>query len=193
VTDFAPLIALLERHARSEPAQAAAVERILALVRGRSDCLLRSCAPGHITASALVLSPDQNDCLLTHHRKLDRWLQLGGHVDGEVAVHLAALREAQEESGMQRIEFVMQDERSLAPVPLDVDVHVIPAHRSEPAHEHHDIRFLLRAAPGQSLVISEESNDLRWFPLATLAASNSPVEESVARLARKALRVLGRT
>lgn len=193
MTDFSALIALLERHARNEPEQAPAVARILALVQGHSDCLLRSCAPGHVTASALLLSPDLNDCLFTHHRKLDRWLQLGGHVDGEAAVHLAALREAQEESGMQRIEFVMHDEITRAPLPFDVDVHVIPAHGSEPAHEHHDIRFLLRAEPGQSLAISEESNDLRWFPLATVAASNSPFEESVARLARKALRVLGRT
>ena len=86
--------------------------------------------------------------MLTHHRKLDRWLQLGGHVDGEQAVHVAALREAQEESGLQHFSFVKIAGRLL---PFDIDIHPIPATPAEPAHHHYDLRYLLLAGPDQTL------------------------------------------
>jgi 8-oxo-dGTP pyrophosphatase MutT (NUDIX family) len=136
--------------------------------------------PGHITASAWILDADGERALLTHHRKLGRWLQLGGHVDGEPRVERAALREAVEESGMARFEFAHW---AGALTPLDLDVHAIPARGSEPEHLHWDVRFWLRAAPGQALAISEESTDLRWFTPAELTAATA--EESVVRMLRK--------
>lgn len=157
------------------------VARFLAFVRAHDDCLLRTCEVGHITASAWIWSEDETSCLLTHHRKLDRWLQLGGHVDGEPEVQFAALREAQEESGMQRFQL-------LAPagvlVPLDLDVHPIPQRKDEKEHLHWDVRFLLRAEPGQDLVVSSESNALRWVERRELPQFVS--EESVVRLERRA-------
>lgn len=175
-----PLLELLEHYLRRHPHERPCVERFALFVRGRPDCFLRSCIPGHVTASAWVLSADRQRFLLTHHRKLDRWLQVGGHVDGEPEVWRAALREAQEESGMWDLRFDMANGEIL---PLDVDVHEIPARPSEPTHLHYDVRFLLVAAPGQPLRVSDESHDLRWFPLAEMEQWVS--EESVLRMGRK--------
>ena len=129
--------------------------------------------------------------LLTHHRKLGRWLQLGGHADGDPdSAAPSALREAREESGMDAFRCGRAGRAADGGVlPIDVDVHVIPARPGEPEHEHHDVRFLLVAAPDQPLVISDESNDLRWFAWRELDEVGE--DESVLRLARKARRVLG--
>jgi 8-oxo-dGTP pyrophosphatase MutT (NUDIX family) len=175
------LTALLQRYGRRDAASREIADRFLAFVDSRDDCLLRTCEPGHITASAWIWSADRRACLMTHHKKLDRWLQLGGHVDGEPRVQFAALREAQEESGMERFEL-------LAPrgelMPLDLDVHAIPARKDEPEHLHWDVRFLFCAAPGQDLVLSAESKALQWVPRSEIAAFVG--EESVLRLERTA-------
>jgi 8-oxo-dGTP pyrophosphatase MutT (NUDIX family) len=181
-----PLFDLLARYRACAPGEAAMVDQITALMAAHADCLLRSCAPGHITASAFIVDATSERFLLTHHRKLGRWLQLGGHVDGEGDVLAAALREAREESGMQR--FNVLPWCGVPGLPLDVDVHVIPARGHEPAHEHHDVRFLLRAEHGQELVVSDESHELQWFPLADLERVVG--EESVLRMGRKARRAL---
>ncbi|MBM3973392.1 MAG: NUDIX hydrolase [Planctomycetes bacterium] len=183
--DLRPLTELLARYAVSWPAESALAARFAAFVSSRADVLLRTCPPGHVTASAWIIDAAGGRALLTHHRKLGRWLQLGGHVDGEEHVERAALREAQEESGMQR--FVLRRWTDTL-VPLDLDVHVIPARGSEPEHLHWDVRFWLQAEPGQELLISEESNDLRWFTPDELRAATQ--EESVLRLLRKTLALL---
>jgi 8-oxo-dGTP pyrophosphatase MutT (NUDIX family) len=108
-------------------------------------------------------------------------LQLGGHVDGEAQVERAALREAQEESGMQHFRLIPPEP---AVLPLDLDVHAIPPHGREPGHLHWDVRFLLQAEPGQALRASEESLDLRWIAAGELPRFTQ--EESVLRLQRKA-------
>jgi 8-oxo-dGTP pyrophosphatase MutT (NUDIX family) len=180
----AHLNTLLSRYLATFPAEHELADRFAAFARAHDDCLQRTCAPGHITASAWIEDAVGERCLLTHHRKLGRWLQLGGHVDGEPCLERAALREAQEESGMAAFIFVHWTQDL---VPLDLDVHTIPARRSEPEHEHWDVRFWLRAEAGQELVLSAESNDLRWFAPDELAAATS--EESVLRLHRKARRL----
>jgi 8-oxo-dGTP pyrophosphatase MutT (NUDIX family) len=182
-----PLLGLLERYAALHPGEADCVGRVRQLVQDNADCFERSCLPGHITASSWILSPDRRRFLMTHHRKLDRWLQLGGHADGDTEVAQVALREAQEESGMHAFEFLGAGaDRAF---PIDVDVHLIPARKDEPEHEHHDIRFLLVAGEGQALQLSDESNDLRWFE--TAALSELDVDESVLRMAAKVARLLG--
>ncbi len=177
---------LLDCYAKAWPGGAELAALFREFAAAHADCLLRSCAPGHITASAWILSPDGGSALLTHHRKLGRWLQLGGHVDGEPRIEEAALREAREESGLVAFHWERWHGSDL--VPLDLDVHTIPARGREPEHEHWDVRFLLRALPDQALVQSQESTDLRWFPLAELPRVTT--EESVLRLARKT-RALG--
>jgi len=184
-----PLLQMLDAYEAHWPDERACAERIRALTEAHADCFDRTCLPGHITASAWILSPDDGTCLLTHHRKLGRWLQLGGHADGDTDPLSVALREAREESGMTGFDVLSLDAAG-RPFPLDLDVHVIPARKDEPEHEHHDVRFLLRARPGQSLVVSEESIDLRWITASELAHLES--DESVLRLARKAEALLAR-
>ena len=173
---------MLDGYLARHPDERACVARIQSLVEAHEDCFERTCLPGHVTASAWILSADERHCLLTHHRKLERWLQLGGHADGDPDPLAVALREAREESGMAHFDVLSRD-ASGAPTPLDVDVHLIPARGDEPAHEHHDVRFLLRAHPGQTLVTSEESIDLQWFSAERFAEIAD--EESLLRMARK--------
>lgn len=179
------LLSTLDRYQRFYPDEADCVARVRALVEGRADCFERTCLPGHLTASCWILDHERERFLLTHHRKLGRWLQLGGHADGDSDLLQVALREAREESGMQR--FARIDPPASGgspPLPVDIDVHAIPARRGEPAHEHHDLRFIFVADPGQPLVISDESSDLAWFELEAISEVGG--DESLLRLARKA-------
>jgi 8-oxo-dGTP pyrophosphatase MutT (NUDIX family) len=175
-----PLLAQLETYLARHPDERLMVDHVRQFVRANPDCFERSCRDGHITGSAWILSPDRSQFLLTHHRKLGQWLQLGGHADGDPDAAEVALREAREESGMDAFELaVLGPERTF----FDVDVHVIPALGADPAHLHHDLRYLLVAAPGQELAVSSESLDLRWFPVArALEVLEDP---SLLRMARK--------
>lgn len=148
-----PLLTLLDAYAARRPDEATVIRRIRSLVVSRPDCFERSCLPGHVTASCWVASPARDRVLLTHHRKLGRWLQLGGHADGDPEVARVALREAREESGMHDFDAVVPHPG--CPL-VDVDVHRIPARPGEPAHEHHDLRFVFVARPGQLPSISSE-------------------------------------
>jgi 8-oxo-dGTP pyrophosphatase MutT (NUDIX family) len=170
--------ALLRAHAlrATDPHEQAMTAAVLAFVEAQPACLERSCAPGHLTGSAWIVDRPRRRVLLTHHRKLDRWLQLGGHADGDADLLAVALREAQEESGLASI-------RVLSPELFDVDLHTIPARREEPAHLHHDLRFLLEADGDEPLVISAESKDLAWVEIDRLAEYST--EESLLRMARK--------
>jgi 8-oxo-dGTP pyrophosphatase MutT (NUDIX family) len=179
-----PVLALLRRYEVEHPDEHECISRVVSLVTQHADCFDRSCLPGHITASVWIASADRQHFLLTHHKKLNRWLQLGGHADGDPDVRAVALREAREESGMRDFEFVPHSEPSL----IDVDVHRIPAFGSEPAHDHHDLRFALIAKPDQPIAVSDESHDVAWFELNRLDELIS--EESLLRLARKSRAVL---
>jgi 8-oxo-dGTP pyrophosphatase MutT (NUDIX family) len=180
-----PLLDLLARYHAAHPEESACVERTIALVESHADCFERTCWDGHVTASAWLLSPDARRFLLCHHRKLDRWLQLGGHADGSPDVAAVALREAREESGLQDLSFAYAAD---VPVPIDVDVHAIPARGAEPGHDHHDLRFVLIAAPGQTVTLSDESNALEWFDMDELEEVAD--DASVLRLGWKVRRLL---
>lgn len=182
-----PLLDMLRRYVSHNPSEKSVVEKIRQLVAGSPDCFERACRPGHVTGSAWVLSPDRNRCLLVHHRKLGRWLQPGGHADGNSDLTEVALREVREETGLAELDLVQFGDQL---TPLDVDVHLIPARRDpagqvvEDAHEHHDIRFLVIAPETQELVLSDESHDVRWFTRQELLETTD--EESVLRMMRKA-------
>lgn len=145
----------LDRYARRHPEDAATVERFRRLLRDGRRAFVRERAGGHFTASALVFDPALRSVVLTHHRKLDIWIQLGGHADGEADLATAARREAEEESGLS-------DLRLASSEIVDIDIHPIPAHGTEPAHDHYDVRFAFVAAGSQALVVSDESHDLAW-------------------------------
>lgn len=180
-----PLLATIDDYRRRFPGEGAVADRFAAFVAAQPDCFERTCVPGHVTGSAWLISHDHERFLLTHHRKLGRWLQLGGHADGDPDPAAVALREACEESGIAGLELVVIDGTLR---PLDLDAHTIPARHGEPAHVHYDVRFLVVAPPGAVLTLSEESLDLRWFPAARPLAV--PHDESVRRLQAKA-RLLG--
>ena len=172
------LVERLQAYARQPlaPEEQAAAAEFVSFVSAHADCLWRTCVPGHLTASAWVVDSVRQRTLLTHHRKLDRWLQLGGHVDGNPDLAASALREVQEESGLTQLALVSYGI-------FDVDRHLIPAHGAEPAHWHFDVRFLIEADPAEPLVVTSESKDLAWVELAHVAELNP--EESLRRLVRK--------
>ena len=170
------LLRELEVYRPADAREAAMVAELAAFVRMHRACFERSLAIGHVTASAWVIDERRTHALLTHHRKLDRWLQLGGHADGEDDLRRVALREAQEESGLTAIRFATQ-------AIYDIDVHALPARPAEPAHKHYDVRFALVADRAAPTVVSDESHELAWLPIADLAGPGT--DASVGRLARK--------
>jgi 8-oxo-dGTP pyrophosphatase MutT (NUDIX family) len=157
-------------------------ERLVAFVAENPEAFERSLLVGHVTASAWIVDPACTQALLTHHRKLGKWLQLGGHVDGDPDLRRAALREAHEESGLRSLRFASD-------AIYDLDIHPIPARPGEPAHDHYDVRFAFFADPVEPLVVSAESKELAWVPLDALRAYGA--DESVFRLARKTSRLSG--
>ena len=126
-------------------------------------CFSRDCYPGHITASALVVDRHYRT-LLTYHAKLNKWLQLGGHCDGVADPHLTAIREVKEESGLQKIADLHWQSVQDDDIPIfDLDIHAIPARKTEPEHFHYDVRYLFMASDPDSIQLSSESRDLKWF------------------------------
>lgn len=177
-----PLLALLQQHQPADAHERAMTNATNAFVQANPDCFERSLltgesTPGHITASALITSPDKGQAVLIHHRKLNRWLQPGGHADGNPDVAAVAMQEAQEETGLTTLRLVHQS------AVFDVDVHTIPARGEVPAHLHYDIRFLLEADPAEPFRQNHETNDIRWFTLDE--ARQLTDSESVARMLRK--------
>lgn len=169
------LVTLLRRHNSADAAEEAMLVQTLAFVEAEPQCLDAAFEPGHITGSAWIV--DGGSVLLTHHRKLDRWFQLGGHLEPGETVAEGALREAVEESGLAGL-------RLASEAIFDVDVHLIPERGSAPAHLHHDIRFLIvRPAEDAALVGSSESRALAWVRLAETHRYNS--SESIQRMVRK--------
>ena len=136
----------------------------------------RTHPPGHFTGSAWLVGADGTRVLLTHHRKLDRWLQLGGHADGDADLARVALREAEEESGLAglRVEGDI----------FDLDCHAIPARGNDPEHLHWDVRYVVRAGADERYAVSTESLDLAWRPIAEIAA-DTEADPSLRRMAVK--------
>ena len=170
------LLDLLADYRQQQPTESITADELVEFVQSNADCFERSLLCGHVTGSAWLVSDDNSSVLLTHHKKLDRWLQLGGHADGDSDVFSVALREAEEESGLSHIELA-------CPGVFDIDIHTIPARKSEPEHFHYDVRFALRATGDQSFVVSDESNHLAWVPVTRLAEFVQ--DESMLRMAAK--------
>jgi len=150
---------------------------MLARCRSRSDALWPVARPAHLTASAFVVDADGGSTLLTLHRKLGRWLQLGGHCDGDGDLARGALREATEESGIAGL--------TCYPQIVDLDIQTIPG-RDEPPHLHLDVRFLIVAPRGARPIVSEESIELRWFSVAELESLH--LDDGLRRLAARCFR-----
>lgn len=165
----------LDAYRRQWPAEEACVEQFVELALD-ADGYRRERLAGHFTGSAWLVDRAGARVLLTHHRKLGRWLQLGGHADGDDDLARVALREAEEESGLTGLE--------LDPGIFDLDRHWIPARVDVPAHWHYDVRFVVRAGGDEAFVVSEESLALAWRDIAGLVEEPA-ADESVRRMAGK--------
>lgn len=177
MTSRTDLLAALRAHQPFDQREAAMLRLTRAFVQDNPDCFHRTLRAGHITASAWVVNPRRSHALLVHHARLNKWLQPGGHCDGSPDVLAAALREALEETGL-----------SASPITtsiFDVDAHLIPARKREPAHIHYDVRFFVQAVRSRRPVVSPESRDVRWVPLLDVHTLNT--DESVLRLVAKTL------
>lgn len=170
------LIEELAGYRERYPEERAVTDRFSKFVMGEERCFERSCEYAHITGSAWIVDEAGEKVLLTHHAKLNRWLQLGGHADGESNVYEVALKEAEEESGLAGFERVH-------PGIFDIDIHPIPARKSEAAHLHYDVRYVLRIGSETMYTVSEESHDLAWVPLDEVVKFT--VEESMMRMVGK--------
>lgn len=154
------VIATLSTWEPPDAAQDSLRHAVLAFVEARDDACRRECVPGHVTASALVLDHTGSRVLLTLHRRLGRWVQLGGHCDDDDAdLVSAALREATEESGV--------DGLRMEPELAAVHVHPVVCSLGVPTR-HLDLQFVAHAPAGAQIAISDESEDLRWWPAGAL-------------------------
>lgn len=173
-----PLLTKLREYCPYDQHEQDMYETLLRFVETESNCFDRGLQIGHVTGSAWIVDNALTKALLTHHFKLDRWLQLGGHADGDPDILRVALREAREESGIENI-------RPLSEAIFDVDVHSIPARSGEPRHLHYDVRFLLEADADAPLIVSNESKDLAWIPLEDIARIST--DQSIIRMTLKSL------
>jgi 8-oxo-dGTP pyrophosphatase MutT (NUDIX family) len=169
-------LALLQGYARAYPGEAEVVELFRRFMADCPDAASRGRLEGHLTGSAWLVDADGTRVLLTHHRKLDRWLQLGGHADGDADLARVALREAEEESGLHDL--------VVEPAIFDLDRHRIPARGDEPEHWHYDVRFVVRTRGDETFVVGDESHDLAWCDIAALANA-ADGDDSLRRMARK--------
>jgi 8-oxo-dGTP pyrophosphatase MutT (NUDIX family) len=179
------LLETLRTHAPEDGRERESLEKIVRFIESTEDPFSRSTARGHVTGSAVVARPDGSAFLLVRHRKLERWLQPGGHADpGDRTVLETALREAREETGCG----------DLAPAcggrPIDVDVHSIPARAGEPAHLHFDVRYLLTGSERAGGGELAEVDGVAWFTLEEAIARG--IDESLERTLRKAETLLRR-
>jgi 8-oxo-dGTP pyrophosphatase MutT (NUDIX family) len=154
------LLAMLRAFRTDDPAEAADVERTIALLEAGDEAFTRRhFDPGHVTASVFIIHLPNAQILLHHHRRLGKWLQMGGHVDPGEPIRETALREGREESGLTDL-MLIHDE------PFDVNIHPIPAGKGEPPHRHFDIRFIATTeSPESATFDAAESRELGWFSL----------------------------
>jgi len=138
---------------------------------------------GHFTGSALLTNSDFSKVLLTFHAKLNKWLQLGGHADGDHDLAAVAEREVCEESGLMRVDKLFWQKDSPLFLPFDFDVHAIPENKKDHHHYHFDVRYLFVTDEPEKIQISPESKDLKWFTLEEAEKVTS--EESTLRQLRK--------
>jgi 8-oxo-dGTP pyrophosphatase MutT (NUDIX family) len=166
----------LRAYARTSPDEAEAVVAFQALLDDPHDPFTRERLAGHFTASAWLVDATGGRLLMTHHRKLDRWLQLGGHADGDRDLGRVALREAEEESGLTDLEVL--------PEIFDLDQHWIPERGDVPGHWHYDVRYVVRATGSDDFVVSDESHALAWRGIAGLL-EDADLDPSIARMCMK--------
>ena len=167
----------LHDYQRRFPLEKASVRFFLELLGEGAEAFRRERLAGHVTSGVWLVSAEGARVLMTHHRKLERWLQLGGHADGDTDMARVALKEAEEESGLPGLSV---EGDSI----FDLDRHWIPVRGQVPGHWHYDVRYLVRAGVDERFVVSAESHDLAWRDIGVIAADPG-VDPSMRRMAGK--------
>ena len=166
----------LRAYAERWPAEADVAGEFAALLAEGMHAFVRERLAGHFTASAWLVDASGTRLLMTHHRKLDRWLQLGGHADGDTDLARTALREAEEESGLTGL--------SVEAEIFDLDRHWIPERGDVPGHWHYDVRYVVRTGGAEVFTVSDESHALAWREVEVLETEPG-TDPSIVRMARK--------
>ena len=172
------LLQSLENYQPSTQEETLFKGQMIDFVQKNIACFERSLLIGHITGSAWIVDKSRQFTLLTHHRKLDKWFQTGGHCDGDSDVLNVAMKEALEETGLSNIQTISCNI-------FDIDIHEIPERKGVPKHLHYDVRFLLEADMNEPLIISSESSDLAWVELTNVVKLNN--SESIMRMVFKTI------
>ena len=173
----------IQLYETSNPQEANFIPRFVKLL-AHPQSFQRNHLPGHITGSAWIVDESGAYALLTHHAKLDRWLQPGGHSDGDEDITRVCMKEALEETGLQSLKL-------WSDTIFDIDIHTIPSRNDFPEHQHYDVRLLFTAAMHERFVISQESLDLAWVSLDELA-SKTRNNTSMLRMSEKTKKLFGR-
>ena len=176
MSDPAPILEQLKIYQAKWQNESATARRFIDFISTYPDCFSRTLKIGHVTGSAWVVNKAGTHFLLTHHKKLNKWFQLGGHADGDSDILRVAQREVLEESGLTNV------------VPLsdqifDLDIHGIPENKKEAAHDHYDIRYAFQVTEHEEYIVSGESHDLSWVEITNL--SNYTTDDSMVRMAKK--------
>ena len=171
------LITSLIAYQTSYPEEKKFIHDFLTLLNDEPDCFKRTSKTGHITGSSWIVNKAKDKALLTHHKQLNRWLQPGGHADGDENILKVSAREAKEETGLSSLTLVSQQI-------FDIDIHLIPANTKEESHYHYDIRYIFKADDKEPLVLSNESKQLKWISFSALSTYTRH-NHSILRMAEK--------
>lgn len=180
----ASLLAELDAYQPDDIEELSYKSRFIALIKKFENAASRTLPHAHLTGSSWIVDKNFGHALMTHHAKLDKWLQLGGHADGDFNIRNVALKEASEESGLKSVKI-------LQPTIFDIDIHEIPARGNEPAHEHFDVRYLILADMSEPIVKNHESKEISWIPLDQLNELTAG-NRSIIRMSEKTFLIKGK-
>jgi len=161
------LLQLLKQYRPRFMDEMAFVRRSVDYIEQHEDCFYRELMPAHVTGSAWVVNPDRSRVLMMHHKKLNQWFQPGGHADGDADIVRVALKETEEETGINA-EHIKLVDGSI----FDVDIHTIAPYGNDPEHRHIDVRFLLEVDDSLAVPGNDESHDVLWIDLLSVSHYN---------------------
>ena len=161
------LLQLLKQYHPRFMDELAFVSRSIDYVEQSEDCFYRELYPAHVTGSAWVVNPDRSRVLMMHHKKLDQWFQPGGHADGDSDIIRVALKETEEETGIDAAHINLVDGSI-----FDVDIHTIAPYGNVPQHEHIDIRFLIEIDDSLAVPGNDESHEILWIDVLSVSHYN---------------------
>jgi 8-oxo-dGTP pyrophosphatase MutT (NUDIX family) len=176
------LLTLLRNYKTRFMEEAGYLQRSISFVENHEDCFYRELWPAHVTGSTWVVNPSRTEVLMLHHKKHDQWFQPGGHADGDSDILAVALKETQEETGLSKEKIKLLGESI-----FDIDIHAIPEHGNDPAHDHIDVRFLVEIDDSEPIPGNDESHEVRWVPLYRVSSFNN--NRSTYRMVEKARRM----